>query len=41
MREGHGKQTWADNSVYIGDWKNNQANGKGVLEHSDGDRYEG
>ena len=39
MREGQGKQTWADNSIYIGEWKNNQANGKGVLEHSDGDRY--
>ena len=41
MREGMGTQTWADASKYVGEWKLNKANGKGVLYHSDGDIYEG
>ena len=31
MREGEGVQLWADGSKYVGQWKNNQANGKGTL----------
>lgn len=39
QREGNGTQIWADGSKYIGQWKNNQANGKGILYHADGDVY--
>lgn len=41
MRQGKGKQIWADGSEYEGEWKENQANGQGTLYHSDGDVYEG
>jgi hypothetical protein len=40
-REGRGKQTWADGSVYEGYWLNGKANGRGRLIHADGDIYEG
>lgn len=41
IREGKGKQIWADGSVYEGYWKNSKANGRGRLIHADGDIYEG
>ncbi len=40
-REGFGIQIWTDSSNYVGQWKNNQANGQGTLYHADGDVYEG
>ena len=36
-RHGRGIQIWPNGEKYIGYWKNNQANGKGKLYHSDGD----
>ena len=30
-----------DGSLYEGEWRNNNANGKGRLIHNDGDYYEG
>ena len=41
IREGKGKQIWADGSVYEGFWTNSKANGRGRLIHADGDIYEG
>jgi hypothetical protein len=41
MKDGHGVQTWADGSKYVGGWKKNQASGKGILYHADGDVYDG
>lgn len=41
IREGKGKQIWADGSIYEGFWKNSKANGRGRLVHADGDIYEG
>lgn len=41
IREGRGKQIWADGSIYEGFWKNSKANGRGRLVHADGDIYEG
>jgi len=32
---------WEDGSKYIGEWKNDKANGHGKLSHADGDIYEG
>jgi len=40
-REGYGIQEWPDGARYVGFWKNNKANGKGVFVHSEGDVYEG
>ena len=41
VREGRGKQVWADGSLYEGYWKNDKANGHGRLIHADGDVYQG
>ena len=41
VREGRGKQIWADGSVYEGYWADSKANGRGRLIHADGDIYEG
>lgn len=41
MRDGQGKQVWADGSLYEGYWRNDKANGRGRLIHADGDVYEG
>ena len=32
---------WVDGSKYNGNWKNDKANGFGILYHADGDIYEG
>jgi len=40
-RDGYGVQTFPDKARYEGDWKNNQAHGKGKFYHSNGDIYEG
>jgi len=39
QRDGNGSQTWQDQSKFVGEWKDNQANGKGTLYHGDGDIY--
>ena len=41
LRDGRGKQIWADGSLYEGYWRNDKANGRGRLIHADGDVYEG
>ena len=41
LREGRGKQIWADGSIYEGYWADSKANGRGRLIHADGDIYEG
>ena len=41
VRDGKGKQLWADGSLYEGYWEGDKANGKGRLIHADGDVYEG
>ena len=41
VRDGKGKQIWADGSLYEGYWRNDKANGRGRLIHADGDVYEG
>ena len=41
LRDGKGKQLWADGSLYEGFWLDDKANGKGRLIHADGDVYEG
>ena len=41
QRYGRGIQIWIDNSKYEGYWKNDKANIRGKLTHSDGDIYEG
>ena len=41
IRHGYGIQEWEDSSKYIGDWKDDKANGKGKLYHASGDIYEG
>lgn len=32
---------WENGSKYTGEWENDKANGKGRLEHQNGDFYEG
>ena len=34
-------QTWAEGGYYVGEWRNDMADGKGKLVHMDGDVYEG
>ena len=40
-RHGFGRLTWKDGSYYEGEWKNDKAEGFGILMHSDGDIYKG
>ena len=40
-RHGRGIQLWKDNSMYLGQWKNDKANGKGKMVLSSGEYYEG
>jgi hypothetical protein len=41
LRDGRGRQIWADGSLYEGYWRRDKANGRGRLIHADGDVYEG
>ena len=41
IREGRGRQTWKDGSLYEGWFKSDKAQGIGRLIHADGDVYEG
>ena len=41
IREGMGKKTWPDGSMYEGWWKNSVVDGRGRLIHAEGDVYEG
>lgn len=36
-----GKMEWPDGAKFVGEWKNNHANGKGKFWHVDGDIFEG
>jgi hypothetical protein len=38
-REGKGIQTFPNNSVYEGEWKNNMLNGRGKIVYDDGDSF--
>eukprot|EP00960_Hanusia_phi_P047280 758322-Hanusia_phi.AAC.4 len=40
-RHGHGVQSWSDHHFYDGEWKNDEKNGRGYLQWSDGERYNG
>jgi hypothetical protein len=39
MKNGFGHFKWIDGSEYIGNWKNNDLEGKGVYLWSDGRKY--
>lgn len=39
IKQGQGMQVWPDGTKYEGLWKNNKANGKGILWHNNGDKY--
>lgn len=41
MREGWGRQIFANGSSYEGMWKNNVPHGRGIFIQPDGGRYEG
>ena len=41
QKHGFGIKKWTDGAIFIGEWKANQANGKGWLFHADGDTYAG
>ena len=41
VREGLGLLIWPDGSKFLGYWKGDQADGFGVLNHSDGDVFIG
>ena len=41
MRNGHGKLTKTDGSVYEGEFRNDGMNGKGKLTYANGSVYEG
>ena len=40
-RQGFGIQRWSDGAVYLGEWVDNKAEGKGVFWHAEGDVYVG
>lgn len=40
-KEGFGIYTWADGSVYSGEWLDNRINGNGVYLWKDGRKYYG
>lgn len=41
MKNGHGIFTWADGSVYEGDFKDDQFHGRGEYTRADGKHYKG
>lgn len=41
QRNGFGRQYFADNSKYEGEWVDDQCQGQGILIHKNGDTYEG
>ena len=41
MKHGLGKLTYADGSVYDGEWKDNEMNGKGKYTCANGSIHEG
>ncbi|CDW86547.1 morn repeat protein [Stylonychia lemnae] len=41
VRDGKGRNIYADGSLYDGYWRNDKANGRGRLIHANGDVYEG
>lgn len=41
QRQGFGIQKWSDGAVYMGEWVDNKAEGKGVFWHAEGDVYVG
>ncbi|EGR30734.1 hypothetical protein IMG5_124460 [Ichthyophthirius multifiliis] len=41
MKDGYGKQKWANGSQYEGYWQQNKSYGRGKLTHSSGDIYDG
>ena len=40
-KEGQGKYTWADGSIYEGEWLDNRINGSGIYIWKDGRKYYG
>lgn len=40
-RNGEGKYTWDDGSMYVGEWADGEAHGRGKLTFSNGNVYEG
>jgi hypothetical protein len=40
-KQGWGEYTWADKSVYVGDWYDNKISGFGTYLWSDGRKYYG
>ena len=41
QKSGQGKRTWADGTVYEGEWENNTAQGKGIKTYNNGSQYSG
>ena len=40
-KSGYGKYIWEDGEYYIGEWKNNKWDGKGIYYYASGDVYNG
>ena len=40
-RHGRGIQIWVDNTMYLGQWRHDKAEGKGKIIHPNGEYYEG
>jgi len=41
QKHGQGEQTWSNNSMYKGNWKNNMCHGEGQLTTNEGETYIG
>jgi hypothetical protein len=41
VRSGKGQLIWKNGTFYEGEWKEDKANGYGILVHPDGDVYKG
>ena len=41
IKFGLGTQVWPNGSKYVGNWRNNKANGKGEFIHYNNDTYQG
>lgn len=41
IREGYGRQIWSDGAYYMGYFKNNSFNGKGIFVNSKGQKFDG
>ena len=40
-KHGYGTYTWADGSIYVGEYKNDKYHGNGTYTYANGDKYVG